>query len=138
MQKYRCVECGEFHEGECDKSAKLAFMMDCGLDALDEYLGLPAESGSRRWMIANNEYPSNEYPAQLKAKLKKISSDDVDLKKIKGFICVCGQYFEYPSYLYWDNGLFYPFRCTCESEYLLYMHTAHLTKRAPDAGDSSQ
>lgn len=75
MKKLRCVECGEFHEGECDKSAKLAFMMDCGLDALDEYLGLPAEPGSRRWMIARGEYPSNRYPSQLEAHLTKYAPD---------------------------------------------------------------
>jgi len=58
----RCIECGEFHEGECDAIVRLAFVIDCGLDVLDEIIGLPPEPGSRRWMIARGEYPPDAYP----------------------------------------------------------------------------
>jgi len=53
----RCVECGEYHKGECDPVNKLAWQMDCSLDILDEILGLPPEPGSRRWLIIKGEYP---------------------------------------------------------------------------------
>ena len=65
----RCVECGKFHEGDCDKCEIFAFAMDCALDALDEFLDLPPEPGSRRWFIERGEYPPNAYPSGVKERL---------------------------------------------------------------------
>ena len=64
MKKYRCVECGEYHDGECDEIEKLAFHMDCVLDNLDEMLDIPPEPGSRRWLIEKGEYPKDGYPVK--------------------------------------------------------------------------
>jgi hypothetical protein len=63
MNKMRCIECGEFHEGKCDPISKLAFITDCILDNLDELLDMPPEPGSRRWMIARGEYPKDKFPS---------------------------------------------------------------------------
>lgn len=52
---------------------------------------------------------------------------------IKGFVCVCGLYFEFPPQILWDGGLFYPYKCSCGCEYLLYLRVAHLTSRTLDA-----
>jgi len=60
----RCVECGELHEGECAPGARLAFAVDCALDILDELAGAPPEPGSRRWMIAQGEYPADAWPTE--------------------------------------------------------------------------
>jgi hypothetical protein len=60
--------------------------------------------------------------------LEKISAKEVILKDIKGFVCVCGCYCEYPQQLIWDGGFIYPYKCGCGSVYLLYMRIAHLTK----------
>jgi hypothetical protein len=42
-RKLRCFECAEYHEGDCDEIAVLAWRMDCMLDALDELLDLPSD-----------------------------------------------------------------------------------------------
>ena len=60
---YRCIECAEYHEGDCDPKDKLAFAMDCVFEGLDELLDLPPEPGSRRWMVAHGEYPPNVRPS---------------------------------------------------------------------------
>ncbi len=70
MPEMRCIECAECHDGECDETAKIAFIMDCALDALDEALGLPPEPGSRRWLIERGEYPPDGLPTKLKERGK--------------------------------------------------------------------
>lgn len=72
MTLMRCIQCGEYHQGECDKSIRLAFLMDCCLDTLDEYLGLPPEPGSRRWMIERGEYPKDKYPSGELEEISKL------------------------------------------------------------------
>jgi len=66
QKKMRCIECGDFHDGDCDETARNAFVMDCCLDEIDAYLDIQPEPGSRRWMIDRGEYPPGAYPAYLK------------------------------------------------------------------------
>ena len=65
------------------------------------------------------------------------SFSEAETSKIKGFVCSCGIYFEYPVQILWDGGLFYPYKCSCGCEYLLYMRVAHLTKYAPDVASAT-
>lgn len=59
----------------------------------------------------------------------EVSTALAKLDEIHGFVCVCGHYFEFPPWMLWDGGLFYPYQCECERNYLLYMRTAHLMTR---------
>ena len=61
-KKMRCIQCGEYHQGECNPIYRVAFVLDCFLDSLDEYLDFPAEQGSRRDLIARGEYPAKAKP----------------------------------------------------------------------------
>ncbi len=65
---YRCFECAEYHMGDCDQKAQIAFRIECVMDGLDELLGLPPEPGGRRWLIAKGEYPEDVFPSGIKDK----------------------------------------------------------------------
>ena len=60
--KFRCIECGEYHEGECDPKDQFVFAFLNVFDAFNEILGDPPEPGSRRWLIEQGEYPADTYP----------------------------------------------------------------------------
>lgn len=55
VHRYRCDECGDWHIGKCELTDILAWTIDCALDALDEYLNIPPEPGSKRWLIERGE-----------------------------------------------------------------------------------
>jgi hypothetical protein len=63
--EYRCVDCAEYHEGDCDIGARMAFVMDCAMDAIDEIGHFPPEPGGRRWLIERGEYPADKFPGRL-------------------------------------------------------------------------